>query len=232
MEIAAENNDTSLAKYCISKGGQVTERFMQRVALNGPYRLFEDLLTSTNNEPDHDFCHGGSGCTVATYAATVNDIDFVKLCLAHGARTCNADFEDYPAALAAIAEKASIEMAALWLEHGAELEGSGAIVAAAGAGKIDMVKYLLEKGANVNEATILHLWTSWGSNALHQATRNEREEMVALLIEKGGDVRLKDAKGKTPAIYALEMRNDNIMEMLFERINAIRKLRYRKECSV
>lgn len=115
-------------------------------------------------------------------------------------------------------------MVALWLDHGAELEGSGAIVAGAGAGKVNVVKYLLEKGANVNGANTQHQWTFWGSmkigGALLQAARNQHEDLVALLIEKGGDVRLKDAKGKTPSFYAYEMRNDNMMKMLLEKMRA------------
>lgn len=104
MESAAENNDTPLAKYCISKGGQVTEEFMERITLKRPYRVFEDLLRSIKHVyPDYGFSHCAKLCTVATYAATAYDVDFFKLCLAHGARTRNTDFEDYPTALATIA---------------------------------------------------------------------------------------------------------------------------------
>lgn len=109
-------------------------------------------------------------------------------------------------------------MVALWLEHGAELEGSGAIVAAAGAGKISMLKYLLEKVTNVNEVNTRQQSTSCGSmkigGALHQAAPSQCEEIVALLIEKGEDVRLKDAGDKTLSFYVYEKGNGNILKML------------------
>lgn len=218
MEIAVENSDTALTKYCLSEGGRATESIMKRIALNRPYRFFEDLLPSTYFPPDYVFSHGATYCTVATYAATANDFDFVKLCLAHGAQTRDTDFENYPTALAAIAEKASIEMVALWLEHGAELEGSGAIVAAAGAGRIDMVKYLLGKGANVNEVNYRprgrDIISMKIGGALHWAARNQHEEMVALLIEKGGDKDMVDAKGRRPFFYAYTQGNEKIKKML------------------
>lgn len=89
---------------------------------------------------------------------------------------------------------------------------------------LQAVKYLLEKGANVNEGHTRQQWTCYGSmkirGALHQAARNQHEDLVALLIEQGGDVRLKDTKGKTPSFYAYEMRNDNIMKMVLEKMRA------------
>ena len=218
MEIAAENNDVPLIEYCLRADGPVTGDLMQRIAHKRPYHVFKAILMNRANRPDQRFLHAGKLCTVATYAATADDIYFVKLCFAHGARTRYTEFENYSTALAAIAEKASIEMVALWLENGAVLKGSGAIVAAAGAGRTDMVKFLLEQGADINEVNTRHQRAMDGDmkvgGALHQAVRNGREDMLALLLERGGDVGLKDARGDTPISLAHKQQNLKMMEML------------------
>ena len=48
-------------------------------------------------------------------------------------------------------------MAELLIEYGAKVQGSGAIVMAAEEGKVEMVRSLLGKGADVDEIGIEHL---------------------------------------------------------------------------
>jgi ankyrin repeat protein len=64
----------------------------------------------------------------------------------------------------------------------------------------DVIKYLLDKGANLN----LELFN--GQNLLQIAIREEDvgEKIILLLIDKGADLNHKDNSGATPLHYACE----------------------------
>jgi hypothetical protein len=70
------------------------------------------------------------------------------------------------------------------LEHGArphpELKGE-ALVAAADAGQLELVRALLDRGANVDACGL------YGHTAVHIARVNKREAVVALLLDRGAD---------------------------------------------
>ena len=108
-------------------------------------------------------------------------------------------------ALTAAAGWADQRMLGILLDGGATLNGSGALQYAAGKGKKENVRYLLDRGANVNEMVPLT-----GSRpsieatcaALHAAVENGHIEVVDVLIDAGADVQLKDAKGRTAAEVA------------------------------
>lgn len=101
------------------------------------------------------------------------------------------------------------------------LKGSGAIVTAAGEGKLDMVKLLLDKSADIDEIGIEHptdprFQGDMGS-ALHKAVAGGYEAVVEFLIENGADVNLKDVMGRTPLALAQGKGNSVIVELLGER---------------
>lgn len=119
-----------------------------------------------------------------------------------------------------MAELASVEMAALLIQRGARVNGSGAIVMAAEEGKMEMVKMLLSEGADINEIGIEHptdprFKEDMGS-ALHRAVEGGHEEIVSFLLEKGADQGLQDPMGRTPAALARAKGNEKILEMLGE----------------
>ena len=54
---------------------------------------------------------------MVSFAAVDDDMDWVRLCFAYGASATDDEIGEYCTVLAAIAAKASIEMAAFWLEQ-------------------------------------------------------------------------------------------------------------------
>lgn len=112
----------------------------------------------------------------------------------------------------------TVEVADLLLQHGAKMEGSGAIVLAAEEGKLDMVKFLLEKGADIDEIGLKDFGddgvTEEGGSALHKAVTVECEDVARYLLDKGADVNLLDIKGRTPLIRARENKSDTITNLL------------------
>ncbi len=63
---------------------------------------------------------------------------------------------------------------------------------AAREGHYNVVRLLLDRGADVNAFTMMH-WS-----VLHLATFNGREEITRLLLERGADVHAQNDMGRTP----------------------------------
>lgn len=77
---------------------------------------------------------------------------------------------------------------------------------AVGRGHLEMVKYLVEKGADVNAKAEFCRDT-----ALHSAAAGGNLEMVKYLVEHGADVNAKDDDGRTPADVAREQESKDYL---------------------
>ncbi len=126
--------------------------------------------------------------------------------------------DDSKYALAATAESSTVEIADLLLQYDAKLQGSGAIVLAAEQGKIEMVKFLLEKGADINEIGLKDFGgdrvTEEGGSALHKAVMQGWEDIVRFLLDKGADINLLDIRGRTPLMRARENGRNTFIDLL------------------
>jgi tetratricopeptide (TPR) repeat protein len=86
--------------------------------------------------------------------------------------------------------------------------GRTALIWASEQGHVEVVKLLLQKGANVDEKNFT------GGTALMAALEQGQIEIIKLLIGKGADVNIKDINGATPLRKAKEMGRSDIMELL------------------
>ena len=77
---------------------------------------------------------------------------------------------------------------------------------AARAGKIEIVRMLIDAGANVN------VQTNGGSTPLHEAVRYGSVEIVRMLIDAGADVNLQDEDGKLPYELATTLEMKTILQ--------------------
>jgi ankyrin repeat protein len=68
---------------------------------------------------------------------------------------------------------------------------------ASGAGCLEVVKFLIEKGADINTAKY-ERWT-----ALHSAAYRGNLETIRFLLDKGVDPTIRDTDGKTPRKVAV-----------------------------
>lgn len=217
MYVAAKRDHSAIVEHCLASGATISDELLQRIVVDRPIKTYEVILKAKAIDANYFIPWFGD---VLTCVATDNDFDFVKLCLSHGADPNRNLFEEDKTALAAVAETASIEIAKLLLEHGANVKNSAAAVAAAAAGKTDMVRFLLEKGADVDEMGIYHPYDrrceERVGSALHQAARNGHQDIVALLLGEGADVNLKDLRGRTPLALAEAEGNDAVKSLLRE----------------
>jgi ankyrin repeat protein/L-ascorbate metabolism protein UlaG (beta-lactamase superfamily) len=93
-------------------------------------------------------------------------------------------------------------------------------------GRLDIVKYLLEKGANINHALNNH--STW----LILAAQNNNPELIQLLIDKGTKINEYDDFGNTALITAAGFGNfDNVKALVDNGANLNPGLCKRESCS-
>lgn len=73
-----------------------------------------------------------------------------------------------------------------------------ALRCAAYAGRVDVLAYLHEQGANISESDTA------GMTALLHAARGGHVDAVSYLLEKGSDIHAKDVNGNTLLIYLIK----------------------------
>ena len=215
MAVASRKDHRDIVEYCISKGGNVNSTVMTSIMTNRAINTYIYLLTSKSIDPDYYIPWYGD---ILGVAAQLGDLEWTKLCLEHGAHPNLNRIDERKSILGATAEAGHVETVALLMKHGAWLEGSGAIVLAAEAGKVDMVRFLLDRGADVNEISLgLAMEDRAAANlgsALHRAVAGGREDVVRLLLERGVRKDLKDGRGRTALSLAEEEGQDSIVQML------------------
>jgi ankyrin repeat protein len=86
-----------------------------------------------------------------------------------------------------------------------------ALMLAAKEGHQNIVKLLLENGANINKKNKSH------NTALHFAVFNKHNNIVKLLIEKGAEINAKGYAGQTPLVLAAEIDNIEAAKLLIQK---------------
>jgi len=134
------------------------------------------------------------GYTSLYYAAFAGNIELTKLLLQYGPQI-------QPCVLEVVARKGKVGMLEMLIKAGAEIDNArlpvkSPLLAASECGYHEIVKMLLEAGADIN----MH-WAGWdvpvGNLALNTAAKRGFHEIVKLLVEAGVDVDVKNDKGQT-----------------------------------
>ncbi|KAF4973196.1 hypothetical protein FSARC_448 [Fusarium sarcochroum] len=137
----------------------------------------------------------------------------VELLLQYGA-SANATGKEYGDALTAAAFDGTINIVKMLLDAGADINSADgwALQTAAEQGHTEVVNLLLERGANVNAFTT-HEDMSQGS-ALQAAVESGRGEIVDILLEHGADPNLGGGEFAHPIIAAASKSENEIFEAL------------------
>ncbi|KAJ7595588.1 ankyrin repeat-containing protein [Mycena floridula] len=142
---------------------------MIRAASHGSLSLLKQFVKwdADLNAPDHP--------TALYEAAQGGHLETVKFILEHGVDV-NAKAGWWGCALAAAAAEGKIELVKYLLNHGADPNAHDDILNYAIHGGLEIVKMLIDKGANLQVQ---------GEDALYNAVTNRKLDIVKLLIEKG-----------------------------------------------
>lgn len=159
------------------------------------------------------------GATPLHAAAQFGQLKTAQLLLDKGAKV-NARTGDSRTPLHFAAGSASTEMITLLLDQGADIDAvqekhpsqSTPLAWAVQFGKIDNLKLLLKRGANL-KATFF----SMGATALHYAAMNRQVESAQALIEAGLEVNAPDKVGSTPLMVAVMSGALEVVKLLIEK---------------
>jgi len=182
-----------------------SDRFYQVVRNNDIASLRTLLKTSDVNLRDK------RGATPLMYASAFGSLDAMKLLLAAGADVNAKNAFDATALMWCVND---LEKARLLVAKGADVnarskQGSTPLlIAAADDGASEVVKLLLERGADILASDESH------ETALNQAAYANDLATVKLLLRKGADVNAKDVAGETPLMNAAAEGNPEMVRML------------------
>ena len=171
----------------------------------GKRQTVSDLLTS---QPDLANAHTPEGLSAVLLAAYYQQPDIAKLIVEHGA-TLNL-FE-----AASVGQLATVK--AILGEHPDQIntyapDGFFPLALAAFFGHADIVKFLLDQGADVQQAAT----NAQRVNALHAASANRHLNICRMLIDKGIDVNAKQEGGFTPLQEAAQNGQLELVELLLQ----------------
>ena len=130
-------------------------------------------------------------------AARDGNIEAVKQHLAAGADV-NAKDENGWTPLNSAAEKGRNQIVKLLIEKGADLNAGTPLIFAAGEGHMEVVELLIAAGTDVNTKANDQL----GGTALHITANLGHKKVVELLVAAGADVNAKMLYGMTPLHFA------------------------------
>ncbi|KAM0289736.1 hypothetical protein ACHAO9_005610 [Fusarium lateritium] len=150
------------------------------------------------------------------YEATDNESQrTIELLLRYGA-SANATGEEYGNALTAAAYDGTIDIIKMLLDAGADINSPDgwALQHAAGEGHVDVVNLLLERGANVN-ACSSHSNMPQGT-ALQAAVESGQSDIVDILLEHGADPNLGGGEFTHPIIAAASKGEEAIFKRLLD----------------
>lgn len=139
----------------------------------------------------------------------------VIMCLLMAIATANSQEPQVLLTIDQAAAKGDLATVKRELQKGEDVNGEHAgtslLSLATKNGRLEMVKFLVDKGANVNHGAIN------GTAPLMLAATNGHLDVVKFLVDKGADVNAKDHKGGTPLMAAAREGHLDMVKFLVEK---------------
>ncbi|KAM0804009.1 hypothetical protein BDR22DRAFT_801055, partial [Usnea florida] len=213
LRAATSKDRADVVKYCFDHSTPVTLEVMKIIFMNRTKEVYKLLLDTNVIEVKSYIPWFGD---MLSDAPTHDDFKMATICLSPSGDPNTNLIDEHLRFLAAVADLASVGITRLLLKHGARLRGRCAIIKVAEAGKLVMVRVLMEEAADVNKVGIEHpndlRYKVNIGTALHRAVIG-RHEIVRPL--------LKDPMGRTPLALALDKGNDFIYSILRNQLNRV-----------
>lgn len=219
---ATQHNHLDTVRYILTllPGMKVPEETVRWALLSGSTEMYKTLFTY---DPSviHMIIYDGRETQLGKALSIPASPEHIEFLISCGLRPSNDPFDVSPLCLACGRwQTRPVELCTILLQHGVLLLHSGALAAAAKNGRVDVVSWLLEQGADVtdvvtNAALITHPCKGHPRPALHAAIQSGQVEVARLLLEWGADPGLLDEKGRT-AFAVAEAGGDRQMVALLQ----------------
>lgn len=204
LTTAAKSSHLDVVTFLLTQYPSISlnEEIVRAAVNTGSIPIFAALLARDSSLINMQFDRRGTPLIVACMGRQT--VEYLRFLLEAGADpNQDPDAAAFPLALVAAlyADPAAID---LLLQHGARLERSGALAAAAHLGNESMLRRLLERGArpDVDAAAM-----GTGASPLHVAVRTGHVGVARILLRHGGaDPNAADASGATAIELAKQMR--------------------------
>ncbi|KAF2668528.1 ankyrin [Microthyrium microscopicum] len=213
LAAAATTNQTDVVQFCITSGAKITPQVESAASSGTGVEVYEILLPLGLPQLNESLRTSGG---VVVRAVSDDDIALLTYLLENGADPDGGGrFEWMPAIAVAIEEGKDLEIIKLLARYGADVKRKGLLAMAANEDRVDVIEYLLESGASINEdvGDCVLLPHDKGS-ALHVAAAEDHLDVVRTLVEKGADVGLKDSEGKSALDKAKQAGHSVIVDFL------------------
>ncbi|GAW21676.1 hypothetical protein ANO14919_111990 [Xylariales sp. No.14919] len=172
------------------------------------------------NEKDHH------GQTPLSLAAAMGHLDLCKALIDFGADVNNRDYVYGQTPLSLAAAHGHQKTVELLLHAGSDhrnyTSGTPTLAMAIRSANLDIVRLLLESGAEINIANV-----QTGETALSQAAALGHVPIVSLLLESGAEVDSWDKRGWTPLHHAISQSQKKTVEVLIEALRPAQLYRLR-----
>lgn len=99
------------------------------------------------------------------------------------------------------------------------IDNMSSILEAVEIGQIGVVKALILEGQDVNE------FSEAGNCPILEAASRNDTNMVKLLLHFGADPNVEDMNGCTPLEWAQKYQNNNMEELIFSKLDEVKRLR-------
>lgn len=205
LHIATRNYHTEVAALLIDRGAEVDAQDNSGATplLEAVGKGMDDLVKLLLDAGADPLRKNNAGIAPIEAAASKGRADLTRALLA----TVGHPPEEL---LTLAIHKDYLDIVATLLTSG--MDGSPALHDAALKGRVDMLKVLLAKGADVNHKT------NTGATPLHDAAIGGHVEAVRILLEHGANVNARETEsGDTPLYMAAAMGRDQVAALLLEK---------------
>lgn len=201
---AVQHEEPSILRFILNSpsSAEIPEEAIGRALLSSSTELYSILFSSDPSIIHRSILDGretqiGKALCMRTTPARLEAF------LAFGLRPSNEPFDLSPLMLACSPwQTESQQLCTILLRNGASLVHSGALASAAESGRLELVSWLLDQGADVNDVItnsglIDHPCKGHPWPALHAAIEHGHADVVRLLLARGADPKLLDQQGRT-----------------------------------
>ena len=219
LRSAARSCQVSIVQYLVTQdiSIKIDRDTGLAIAIAGSRPIYEAVYKV---DPDVVKLHFGHTGDPVTVAVSTNNIDVLSFLLDKGAGVNAGRYLSRWSPIALAAKCSTEDIVTALVHHGAQVSGSNALQHAAYYGRLDLLRCLVDLGADVNDTPdydhVPKLFDPL-ETPLHSAARAGNLEIVRYLLDHGANARLKDSEGRKVSDVARGSSRESILELLGSR---------------